>query len=262
MEFTQKESYTVADLVEIVRLLRAPGGCPWDAKQTHESIRANLIEETYEVAEAIDKKDAVLLKEELGDLLLQVVFHAQMEEDVSSFDFDAVADGICKKLIYRHPHVFADTKVDSVGEVLNNWDELKKKEKGQKTPTETLEAVPNTLPALMRSQKIQHRAAKAGFDYPDAALALDDLKSEVVELEEALVVGTPDSVAEELGDVLFSAVNVSRLLGYDAEEILGLSCKKFIKRFSKVEKLAKIEKVDLKEADLESLDHLWKEAKR
>lgn len=162
---------------------------PWDREQDHHSIRRNFIEETYEVCEAIDNDDPVLLQEELGDVLLQVAFHARMEEEAGRFDFGDVCDGICKKLIVRHPHVFGETKVADSGEVLVNWDRIKERTKGQKTATETLRSVSAALPALMRSEKVQHRAAKVGFDYPDTGGALRDLESEVAELREAISEG-------------------------------------------------------------------------
>ena len=175
-----------SSLVRIMALLRAEDGCPWDREQTHESIRANMIEETYEVVEAIDRKDSAMLCEELGDVLLQVVFHAQMEEEENGFDFDDVCDGICQKLILRHPHIFGDVVAKTSEQVLKNWDEIKKKEKGQNTASDTLRSVPAVLPALMRAEKVQHRAAKTGFDYSNAAEAMTDLKKEVVELEDAM----------------------------------------------------------------------------
>ena len=163
--FTFKEKYGIDDLLEIMRILRAPGGCPWDAEQTHESIKKDFIEETYEVIEAINKKDKTLLEEELGDVLLQVVFHAQIEKEEGSFDFGNVCDGICKKLVERHPHVFGEVKVSGTEDVLTNWDEIKRKSKGQKTQGSSMLKVPKELPALMRSQKIQSKAKKAGFDW-------------------------------------------------------------------------------------------------
>lgn len=261
MAFRQKEHYRVEDLLEIMQLLRAPGGCPWDREQTHRSIRKNLIEETYEVCEAIDNSDAELLKEELGDVLLQVVFHAEMEREQGTFDFDAVCDGICKKLIVRHPHVFADAAADTPGEVLRNWEAIKKREKGQTSATEAMRSVSRTLPALMRSEKVQGRAAKAGFDYPDVHGALADLRSEVDELSAAIAEGSPADITGELGDVLFSAVNVARFVAVDGEEALGLSCEKFIRRFEQVEQLANSRGVDLAQADMKRLDDLWREAK-
>ncbi|MEM5781292.1 MAG: MazG family protein, partial [Lawsonibacter sp.] len=164
INFECTRSYGVKDLEEIVRILRAPGGCPWDAEQTHESIRRNFIEEAYEAVEAIDEKSPAHLREELGDVLLQVVLHAQMEAEIGAFDLDGVADGICKKLIFRHPHVFGDVTVSGSGEVLSNWEDLKREEKGQSTHTDALEAVARSLPALWRAEKVQKKAKKAGFD--------------------------------------------------------------------------------------------------
>lgn len=262
MSLEQKETYGIEDLLSIMELLRSDEGCPWDREQTHESIRVNLIEETYEVAEAIDNGDMALLEEELGDLLLQIVFHAQMEREAGRFDFGDVCDGICKKLRLRHPHVFSDTRVSSAQEVLKNWEDIKRREKHRDTVSDSLRSVPKPLPALMRSAKVQQRAAKAGFDYPDTAMAMDDLQSEVDELREALEQGNREAIIEELGDLLFSAVNVSRFVKADAEQALGESCDKFIRRFSRVEELAKAEGIVFEEASIQSLDRLWNQAKR
>lgn len=249
------------DLLQIMEILRSENGCPWDREQTHESIRGNFIEETYEAVEAIDKKDPVLLREELGDVLLQVVFHARMEEEVNSFNFGDVVNDICEKLIIRHPHIFGDVKVCGTEEVLNNWEAIKNQVKGTKTQTERLEAVPRVYPALMRSQKVSGRAAKAGMDHETAEAAWKDLESEVSELREAVTEKDSDHVEEELGDLLFSAVNVARLLGVDSEYALTRSCDKFIRRFAETERLATAEGIDLKTADTDTKDRLWKEAK-
>ncbi len=261
MDFKYKEKYNIEDLLTIMRLLRSEDGCPWDREQTHQSIRKNLIEETYEAAEAIDREDMPLLKEELGDVLLQVVFHARMEEEKGNFSFDDVADGICKKLIVRHPHIFADVTADNAEQVLANWDSIKKKEKGQQTAAETLAAVSSALPALMRAQKVQQRAARAGFDYDETGQAMADLESEVRELREALASDDSTAVEEELGDLIFAAVNVARFSKTDAEEALSRSTEKFMRRFERVEQLAGEEKLDLKEASLDELNRLWKRAK-
>ena len=205
VDFEYKQHYTVKDLEEIVRILRAPGGCPWDAEQTHESIRRNFLEEAYEAVEAIDEGSAEHLREELGDVLLQIVLHARMEEEQGRFDLNGVADGICRKLIYRHPHVFGEVKVSGTGEVLSNWEDLKRKEKGQETNTDALSAVARSLPALWRAEKVQKKAKKAGFDWPDVSGALDKLFEEIEELKTAVAEGA--NVEEELGDLLFSAVN-------------------------------------------------------
>ncbi len=257
--YEQKDFYTLEDLREIVRILRAPGGCPWDAEQTHESIRRNFLEEAYEAVEAIDEKSPEHLREELGDVLLQVALHAQMEEEAGRFDLNGVADGICKKLIYRHPHVFGDVTVSGSGEVLKNWEELKRKEKHQATHTDALNAVARSLPALWRAEKVQKKAKKAGFDWPDISGAVDKLREELGEFE-AAVEGKGD-VEEELGDLLFSAVNAARFAKVDPEQALQRSCNKFIARFARVEALAAQAGTPLEEMDLAALDALWERAK-
>lgn len=261
VDFKQKEKYDINDLLEIMRSLRAPGGCPWDAEQTHESIRKNLIEETYEVVEAIDKKDSGMLLEELGDLLMQVVFHAQMEDEKGVFNFDDVADGVCKKLIERHPHVFGEVEVSGVDDVLDNWDAIKRRKKGQKKGSEPMLSVPRELPALMRAAKIQQKASAVGFDWPDVSGAYGKIIEETQELRKAVKSGVQDDVIEELGDLLFSVVNVSRFLKCDAEEALTAASDKFINRFIRVEQLAKENGVDMEKASLEKLDKLWDIAK-
>ena len=261
VDFIRKESYNVQDLVEIMKLLRAPGGCPWDAEQTHESIKKNLIEETYEVIEAINKNDNDLLCEELGDLLMQVVFHAQMESEAGTFDFDAVADGVCKKLVERHPHVFGDVCISGVDDVLTNWDAIKRKTKKQKTTTESMLSVPRELPALMRATKLQKKAADVGFDWSEVSGALDKLEEEIAELRQAVAADDRENMAEELGDVLFSAVNVSRFIKTDAEEALTSASDKFLSRFTKVEELASERGIDMKAVGIDELDKLWDEAK-
>lgn len=262
VEFAEKASYDSGDLVTIMRLLRGAGGCPWDAKQDHHTIRKNLLEESYEVLEAIDADDPVLLQEELGDLLLQVAFHACIEEEAQRFNFDGVCDGICKKLILRHPHVFGRTSVSGDDEVLANWEQIKQRSKGQTTAAETLHSVPAILPALMRSEKVQSRAAKAGFDYPDGDRALRDLESELSELREAIAGGEPAQVEEELGDLLFAAVNVARFAKLDPEQTLTKACEKFIRRFETVEQLARERGVAMQSAPIAALDELWRDAKK
>ncbi len=260
-KFKFKERYDVNDLLEIMRILRAPGGCPWDAEQTHESIKKNLIEETYEVIEAINKNDKELLCEELGDTLMQVVFHAQMEKEAGAFDFDDVSDGVCKKLIERHPHVFGEVAVSGVDDVLTNWDAIKRKSKGQKSTTESMQSVPRELPALMRATKLQKKAADVGFDWNDVSGALDKLEEEIAELRSAIANNDKENIAEELGDVLFSAVNVSRFVKTDAEEALTAASDKFLSRFTKVEALAKEREIDMQSVGIDELDKLWDEAK-
>ena len=259
--FTQKNRYDMYDLLVIMEKLRSPDGCPWDREQTHESIRRNLIEETYEAAEAIDTHDMQLLREELGDMLLQIVFHAQIEKEQGSFDFGDVCDGICKKLVLRHPHVFSDVVAKDAEQALKSWDAVKRSEKDRKSESDMLTGVSKALPALMRSEKVQSRAAKAGFDYEHAHEALLDLQSEISELEQAIASGNKDFIHEELGDLLFAAVNVSRFTLVDAEKSLYDSCDKFISRFSRVEQLARERGIDMKAAGMNLLNSLWSEAK-
>ncbi|MBE6755280.1 MAG: nucleoside triphosphate pyrophosphohydrolase [Ruminococcaceae bacterium] len=259
--FEFKERYDFYDLVRIMKALRGEGGCPWDAEQTHESIKKDFIEETYEVIEAINKKDPELLCEELGDVLLQVAFHAEIEEEKNVFTIDEVTDGICKKLIERHPHVFGEIKVDGVADVLDNWDTIKRKTKNQKTQAEAMQFVPRELPALMRATKIQSKAKKAGFDWDNIEDVFAKLDEEIAELKEAYASGDKKNVEEELGDVLFTAVNLSRFLDCDAEEVLTASNDKFISRYTKVENLAKERNIDMKNTPLEELDKLWEEIK-
>lgn len=260
MEFVPKARYDMQDLLEIVAILRQPDGCPWDREQTHQSIRKNLIEETYEVADAIDQRDDALLCEELGDLLLQVALHVQMASEEGSFSFDDVCDGICQKLIYRHPHVFGELSGLSTGQVLHNWEALKNAEKGRETAADRLHSVPNSLPALMRSAKVQKRAAAFGFAYKNTEEALGDLAGEARELEEAVAAG--EGVGHEVGDVLFSAVNVARMAGIDPEEALTETCDRFVARVVRVEELAGKTGEELAEIPPAQLDALWKQAKQ
>ena len=258
VDFQYKNSYGVRDLVEIVRILRQPGGCPWDREQDHHSIRRNLLEEAYEAAEAIDEDDPEHLREELGDVLLQVVFHARMEQEAGRFDLDAVADGICKKLIYRHPHVFGDVAVSGSGEVLQNWEELKRKEKHQETAADSVDSVARSLPGLWRAEKIQKKARKAGFDWPDVSGALDKLSEEVEELRTAVAEGS--NIQEELGDLLFAAVNVSRFVQVDPEDALSGACDKFARRFRQEQSAAERGQA-LEHMTLAEMDKLWDAAK-
>ncbi len=235
-DFPRKDRYDFHDLVEIVRILRAPGGCPWDGEQTHQSIRRNFIEETYEVCEAIDEDDPVHLCEELGDVLLQVVFHAGIEQDAGRFDLLDVCDAECKKLILRHPHVFGNVQADTTEQVLTNWDEIKRREKHQESYTDTLRSVAVSLPALWRADKLQSKAAKANFAWPSAEDAFGKLTEELEEFK-AAAAGDGD-VAEELGDVLFAAVCAGRFFDVDPEMALTAACEKFIRRFSRLEQAA------------------------
>lgn len=261
IDFKRKENYDIYDLIKIMEYLRSEDGCPWDREQSHESIRSNVIEEAYEVADAIDSGSREMLVEELGDLLLQVVFHARMDEEAGGFNFDDVCDGICKKLVYRHPHVFGDVNADTSDQVLKNWDALKKTEKKQESFTDTMNSVPKAFPALMRSQKVQKRAARAGFDFDNKSDVYDKVAEEMVELSDADAIGDNKKVFEEYGDLLFSVVNLARFLNIDAEEALAASTDKFIARFEKVEKLANERNIDMPNTPIIELDKLWDEVK-
>ncbi|WP_024861573.1 nucleoside triphosphate pyrophosphohydrolase [Ruminococcus flavefaciens] len=261
VEYQQKDHYSINDLLDIVRLLRSEGGCPWDREQTHQSIRSDLIEETCEVIEAIDLEDSELLREELGDVLLQVVFHCRIEEEKSSFRFDDVCDEVCKKLIIRHPHVFGDVTANTTEQVLKNWDAIKMETKGQERYTDTLTSVAKSLPALMRAQKVGKRAMRAGMDFRCAEDAVACINDETSELETAIISGNKADIEEELGDLLFSCVNAARHLGIDAELALKSATEKFIKRFSVTEDLVSEEKLDMKNLPIEELDIYWDKAK-
>ena len=261
VEFEIKDNYDINDFLRLITVLRSPGGCPWDRKQTHESIKKNFIEETYEVVEAINKADAQSLREELGDVLLQVAMHSEMESEKGSFDFNDVVNDICKKLVLRHPHVFGDVAAQSSDEALQSWDQVKLKTKGMKKQSEAIIKVAREFPALMRAQKVQEKAAKAGFDWDNVNGAVEKLHEEIDELETALAAGVGKDIEEEFGDVLFSCVNVSRFIGADSEEALTASTDKFIKRYLLVEQLAADDGVDMKSASIEELDKLWNKAK-
>ncbi len=259
--FDFKERYDIYDLVKIVKVLRSENGCPWDKVQTHESIKSSLIEETYEVIEAIDLSDIELLREELGDVLLQVVFHSEIETESENFNFDDVCNDICQKLIIRHPHVFGNVVVENCDEVLTNWEQIKQDTKGQTTFTETLRSVPKTLPALMRAQKIGKRASKSGMDFKDITDALNRLKSEISELEEAIAENDSLKINEELGDVLFSCTNVARKAEADSELLLTDASEKFIKRFERTEQLIRLNEIEMTSLSINELDEFWKKAK-
>lgn len=262
VDFQQKNNYSIDDLITIVKLLRSDGGCPWDKEQTHRSIRNDFLEETCEAIEAIDLGDSELLREELGDVLLQVVFHCRIEEENSSFSFDDVCDEICKKLIIRHPHVFGSVNADNTEQVLKNWDAIKMKTKGQETYTDTLKSVAATLPALMRAQKVGKRAMRAGMDFSCAEDAIACINAEKNELDKAVADGCKANIEEEIGDLLFSCVNAARHLGVDAELALKASTDKFIRRFSVTEELTAADNIDMKSLSIKELDVYWDKAKQ
>lgn len=260
--FQFKENYDINDLVDIVEILRSPDGCPWDREQDHKTIRRDFLEETYEVIEAINKDDKDLLLEELGDVLLQVIFHTQIEREKGTFELSDVADGICKKMIERHPHVFGDVNAETSEQVLDNWDVIKKRTKQQKSQTESMLSIPREFPALMRADKVQKKAAKVGFDWDSVDGAFDKVSEELAELKNAIETENTENIYEEFGDLLFSVVNVSRFIKVDSEEALTNATDKFIDRFSKVEEMAKERGLDMKETELSELDKLWDLAKQ
>ena len=261
VDFQQKNFYSISDLLDIVRLLRSENGCPWDKEQTHISIKSDFLEEACEVIEAIELQDTALLREELGDVLLQVVFHCRIEEETNSFCFDDVCDEICKKLIIRHPHVFGNVQADNSEQVLKNWDAIKMETKNQKTYTDTLNSVPNTLPALMKAQKVGKRAMRAGMDFRCTEDAFACIDKEKAELEQAILSDNSANIEEEIGDLLFSCVNVARHLGVNAEFALKAATDKFIKRFSITEKLTASDDLDMKTLSIEELDTYWDKSK-
>ncbi len=260
INFVRKPQYGYEDLLEIIRLLRSEDGCPWDKAQTHQSIRRGLLEEAYEAAEAIDNDNPVLLKEELGDVLMQVVFHADIESDAGRFTIDDVCDGVVKKLLFRHPHVFGSECEDSPESVPVSWDKLKRQEKGQKTVADSMDSVARSLPGLWRAEKLQNKAASAGFEWPDVQGALDKLEEEVGELRRAVEEG--GDVPEELGDVLFAAVKVGRFCACDPEDAVNGTCEKYIRRFRAVENGAAAQGREVSQLSLEEMTALWNEAKR
>lgn len=257
VDFECKGVYDLNDFVKLIAVLRSENGCPWDREQTHESIRRNLLEEAYEVCEAIDEGDAGHLREELGDLMMQVIFHAGIEQEAGRFNIDDVADAACKKLIRRHPHIFSDIEVSGADEVLKNWDEIKRAEREQATQASSMAYVAKSLPALWRAEKIQGKAKKVGFDWPDASGAADKLNEELGELMQAMRDDSPDNIREELGDLLFAAVNLSRLVGVDAEMALHESSEKFIRRFSFIEDEAGSRGLRLEDMSLEEMEELY-----
>jgi tetrapyrrole methylase family protein/MazG family protein len=220
------------------------------------------LEEAYEVCEAIDEADPEHLKEELGDVLMQVIFHAQIETEQGRFNLDDVADGACKKLIYRHPHVFGNVQVDGTDEVLDNWDKLKRAEKSQTTTATAMSDVAETLPALWRAEKIQKKAAKVGYEWQSVAPAMDKVFEEAQELREAIENNDAENIAEEIGDLIFTAVNVARFTGVDPEAAAHAACEKFIRRFRYVEDAAAQEGKELESMTLREMEELYQRARQ
>lgn len=257
LDFLCKESYDLRDFVALVSYLRSPRGCPWDQVQTHESIRRNFLEETYEACEAIDAGDLVHMREELGDVLMQVLFHTDIEREAGHFDIDDVADAACKKLVYRHPHVFRRDEPDAP-----DWDTMKQRERAQTTTAEAMDSVARSLPALWRCDKIQAKAAKTGFEWPDVHAALDKVDEETRELCAAVASGDTEAIGDELGDLLFAAVKVARFAGIDPEQAAHAACEKFIRRFSAMETAAANDGTALEQCTLAQMLTLWQQAKQ
>lgn len=253
----EKGSYTFDDLLLVVELLRSPGGCPWDIEQDHHSIRNDFIEETYEVVEAIDKDDPVHLREELGDVLLQVVFHARIEEEEGRFNAQDVANDICEKMIYRHPHVFGEVQVKDSQQVLSNWEKLKGVEKKAErvTMTDQLRAIPSMEPALMRAQKVGKKAAC--FDFANAEEVYRKLDEEIAEVKAAAASGDHAAVEEEMGDLLLTVTSLARKLGVKSEEALMHATDKFIRRFEQVEQAVMVEGKQMDQLSMPELDAIW-----
>ncbi|MFD2045567.1 nucleoside triphosphate pyrophosphohydrolase [Ornithinibacillus salinisoli] len=254
-------NHTFNRLREVIAVLRGPNGCPWDQKQTHESLREYAIEEVYELIEAIDDQDDEGIVEELGDNLLQVMLHSQIGEDDGYFTIDDVIRSITDKMIYRHPHVFSTTKVDSVDDVYKNWDALKKEEKGEQRPS-ILDGVPKQLPSLVKAFKLQKKAAKVGFDWDDVNDIWKKLEEEIEEVKVAIEEGNEKEIEKELGDVLFVLANISRYYKINPEVALNLTNQKFISRFSYIERQIQEQGKDMQKTDLEEMDYYWNQAKK
>lgn len=251
----------VERLRAIMHRLRAPGGCPWDAEQTHGSLVSNLIEEAYETVDAIQRRDMEHLQEELGDLLLQVVFHSELAQESGRFDLDDVARGIAEKLVRRHPHVFATSGVSTTDAVLKQWDEIKRVEKGTEEEA-YLHGTGKGLPALLRASKLQKKAAKVGFDWPTETGVLAKIREEIQELEAAVDEQDLKAVDEELGDLLFSVVNLARFRKLDPEIVLTAANEKFERRFDEMERRLKASNISLEAATADQMDGAWEVAKK
>ena len=254
------EGYGFEDLITVVEVLRSEEGCPWDREQDHKSIRRDFIEETYEVIEAIDTENPELLREELGDVLLQVTFHAQIETEIGRFTIEDVANDICVKLIHRHPHVFGDVKADTSEKVLLNWEKIKSEEKERVTVTDKLRAIPPMLPALMRAEKVGKKASC--FDFVDAESVMAKVYEELDELKEAMAEGRAEHIEEEMGDLLLTVTSLCRKIGVESEVALSKATNKFIDRFEKIENAVIAEGKNINELSMTELDAIWDKNKR
>ena len=259
-----KDNYTIDELLEIMSFLRSEQGCPWDREQTHQSLRENMIEEAYETVDAIDSGSPERLCDELGDVLMQVVFHAQMASEQNRFNFSDVVAAICRKLITRHTHLFGSDQASTAEAVIDNWEKNKKREKGHTNQTQVLQDVPKTLPALQRSYKIQQKAAHVGFDWSDVSGPKQKILEELKEIEAAIQQTDKrpnDSLESEVGDLLFSVVNYARHLRIQPELALNRSTEKFISRFAAMEKMTSA-KGGLENMTLDQMDALWNAVKQ
>ena len=261
VEWEFKEKYNLDDFIRLIDVLRGSGGCPWDIKQTHESLKRNAVEEAWEVCDAIDEGSVDHLREELGDLLMQVIFHASIEKERGGFTLDDVSDEACKKLIHRHPHVFGSVKADTPDEVLANWDAIKRADRGQQSVASAMDGIPRGLPGLMRSEKIQNKAAKLGFDWPDVSGALAKLREETDELQQGIDAGDVENIKEEIGDLLFSVVNVARFFRLDSEECMRAACEKFLRRFRFLEEGAAKQGMRLEDMTLGQMERIYQQAR-
>jgi len=249
------------ELVAIMRRLRGPGGCPWDAEQTHESLTRHLLEETYEVIEAIEMQSPENLKEELGDLLLQPIFHAAIAEESGAFTIDDVIRSLCEKLIRRHPHVFENMEIADSAAQVKNWEKIKKNEKGSERPS-ALSGVPEHLPALLKAQKITEKAARGGFDWECVDHVLAKVQEELLELDEAMATNDNRRIEAELGDLLFAIVNLGRFLSVNPEDALRKTINRFNQRFRYMEKSLETQGRNMSDASTKEMESLWEEAKR
>ena len=249
-------------LVEVIATLRGENGCPWDREQTHTSLKPTLIEETYETVEAIDSGDPAKLKEELGDLLLNVMLQAQIAAESNDFTIYDVIETLTEKLIRRHPHVFGNVHVDNAEDVVMNWEAIKSQEAGYEDRKSILDGIPHALPALLRGQKIQKRVARVGFDWDNMSDVVEKIDEELVEVKESLKHSDPDAIEMEIGDLLFAIVNLCRFVDLQAEETLRKSNRKFVNRFKRVEKEVEKQGKRLKDQTLAELDAIWEEVKK
>ena len=258
----EKYAEKFVKLLDIMDRLRGENGCPWDLEQDHKTLLPYIVEETYETVEAIEDECPHKLSEELGDVMLQIVFHSRIGKETGTFDVGDVLDSINEKMIRRHPHIFGDTKVNSSKEVLQNWEEIKLKEKSHTKRESLMDGVPRDLPALLKARRLQERAAQVGFDWPEIDGVIDKIEEEIGELRGALRTKDRDKIMDELGDLLFALVNVGRWLSINPEEALRHTSKKFIRRFKYIENFAKENKMDLNKMDVWDMEEIWKDAKK